>query len=629
MERLLASGYRPSLLRHWPLAFLMLLACGGATPMAQPPPQALTAAQPAARPPTTTRQEPPPPKPKPARISITADMPPALRDYIASADRECDKGVEYACRYNVKSYFETADQQCEAAKPRECYGLAEMYRKGDSIDPNPTRAAELHEKGCAQGDAHSCFIAAGMNDEGAGIPINDVHAAALYEKGCKGGERKACDNASIMYFTGEGVAKDLHRSTELAGRACELGLVKGCGQLGMQLSLGQGVKKDLQRAVKLLTQACDDNDGGGCQGLARLYHLGEGVKKDEARTLELLNRACQLGIKQACTVGAPAFAGPKQTKEKDIHQCHVVNSTDHEIGHGGVYPGETWWILDGTFKIYDGNATLEIACVPNSPVLNLKGPRGKVTIERLPAWFAFRADTDAETITIEATGKDASVEIDGKPLGLTKGVAKVPFDTRTRLLATDPAVAFTTPWRGWRVQAQLKASSDGQTVELPILLDVSKAARALSEELRAADKQPVAWAAAPDHAGPTVLIDRVSSWRTHGVMTYTRCGFGDFVPLRDVSSLSAVSLVAICEASNAKVDTCPKSNDKFAANEPPVERYRRQATIQLLEAQTSKVVATTTLNGKDPAPCRDSAANAIVGEDVSKADVLAWLRTVK
>ncbi|HEY1810970.1 MAG TPA: SEL1-like repeat protein [Kofleriaceae bacterium] len=85
-------------------------------------------------------------------------MPRALRDYIAAADRKCDHSIEPACEYNVKSYFETADRDCDAAKPRACYGLAQMYRKGDSIDVDPARAVELHEKGCAQGDAESCFV---------------------------------------------------------------------------------------------------------------------------------------------------------------------------------------------------------------------------------------------------------------------------------------------------------------------------------------------------------------------------------------------------------------------------------------------------------------------------------------
>src|SRR5689334_2486023 len=98
-------------------------------------------------------------------------------------------------------------------------------------------------------------------------------------------------------------------------------------------------------------------------------------------------------------IAAPAFAGPKPKKSKAVHQCHVVNSTDHEIGHTGIYPGETWWILEGTFETYDGDATLAIPCTRDSRVINLTGQRGKVTVEQLPTWFTFRADTETETIT--------------------------------------------------------------------------------------------------------------------------------------------------------------------------------------------------------------------------------------
>jgi TPR repeat protein len=200
----------------------------------------------------------------------------------------------------VKSYFETADRDCDAAKPRACYGLAEMYRKGDSIDADPVRAVDLHEEGCAQGDAESCFVAGTMNDDGVGIAVNDAHAVKLYEKACAGSYPYGCGKASIMYSTGEGVAKDLHKSAELASRACDLGLDAGCSLFAMRLSIGDGVKKDVKRAVELFISACDADDGTGCQGLARLYHVGEGVAKDEAHAVELMDQACELHIQQAC-----------------------------------------------------------------------------------------------------------------------------------------------------------------------------------------------------------------------------------------------------------------------------------------------------------------------------------------
>jgi hypothetical protein len=145
----------------------------------------------------------------------------------------------------------------------------------------------------------------------------------------------------------------------------------------------------------------------------------------------------------------PAFADPTPTKGKAIHDCHVVNSTDHEIGHTGIYPGESWWLVEGTFKTDDGGAS--------------------------------------ELITIEAKGPHASVEIDGQPVALANGVAKVPFDARKRLLAGDPATAFTTPARGWRVPARVKASSGGQTIELSIVLDAGRAARGEDRQGRGDD----------------------------------------------------------------------------------------------------------------------------------------------
>lgn len=319
----------------------------------------------------------------------------------------------------------------------------------------------------------------------------------------------------------------------------------------------------------------------------------------------------------------PALAGPAGRDAK-IHQCHVVNDTDHQIGRTGIHPGESWWILEGTFTTLDGDVKLAIPCPAGAHVLRLTGPAGKVTVERMPDWFGFRADAQTEVLTITARGRHAAVEVDGKPVALRKGVATVPFDARARLLARDPRDVFTA-WHAWRVPVRITARSGRHAVELAIQLDVSKAARALADELRGVERAPLAWAAAPDRSGPVVVVERERSYRKRAA----RCGLGDLVPVRRMSSLAETSLVAICEAGYQRVDTCPPSKDPFAAGEPPVRRYRTTAAIRVIEAKTGKLVAMTTLSGRPPPPCRDTSVGQLTGPAVARADILAWLSAVR
>ena len=65
------------------------------------------------------------------------------------------------------------------------------------------------------------------------------------------------------------------------------------------------------------------------------------------------------------------------------------------------------------------------------------------------------------------------------------------------------------------------------------------------------------------------------------------------------------------------------------ANDPMIDRYRIDAKVTLVEPKTSKVVASTTLKGGEPAKCHDSAAGSIVGDAPSKGAILDWMRTVK
>lgn len=296
--------------------------------------------------------------------------------------------------------------------------------------------------------------------------------------------------------------------------------------------------------------------------------------------------------------------------------CPVFNNTDHEIGWWSRSPGEWFSIGRGVVPVKDkaGNQDLALTCDAKTTGLKLVGTRGAVTVVRLPDWLTVNLDNDKQQLTVTATKKDAVITLDGAPLALKHGKATALIDVRGKLLASDPRDSYDLDRQGWYVTTAFTATAGGTKAELMLRAPASREGEALLRELISAKTKPVAWAAEPDHAGPAVVAG---------------CGFRGYVPLRNPTRVTAFSLVALCTRTDVKVETCPASTDPYFKNDARVVRYRRDNVIELVEARTGKVVATTTLTGGTPAPCRNTATKPIFGSEASVSSIVDWMNTVK
>ena len=89
-----------------------------------------------------------------------------------------------------------------------CVNLLNMYRRGDWITTNLTRAASLHAEACEGGDVVACTNLGNMYRTGGGVTQDLSRAASLHERACDGGEMRGCNNLGNMYDNGEGVPED-------------------------------------------------------------------------------------------------------------------------------------------------------------------------------------------------------------------------------------------------------------------------------------------------------------------------------------------------------------------------------------------------------------------------------------
>ncbi len=67
-----------------------------------------------------------------------------------------------------------------------------------------------------------------LYQKGEGVEKNLIKAAQLYTKACELKESFGCGALGMLYENGQGVEKDLRKATQFYSKACKLGNQKAC-----------------------------------------------------------------------------------------------------------------------------------------------------------------------------------------------------------------------------------------------------------------------------------------------------------------------------------------------------------------------------------------------------------------
>jgi TPR repeat protein len=134
-------------------------------------------------------------------LVVGLGAPSALAEYQAALDA-------YAAGDFEKAFNEWLEP-AEAGDPRAQYGLGIMYRNGEWIDEDATKAAEWLIKSADQGFAGAQFNLGVMVQKGAGVEQDDARAAELYEAAARQGMAMAQYNLAVLHQLGMGVDRDL------------------------------------------------------------------------------------------------------------------------------------------------------------------------------------------------------------------------------------------------------------------------------------------------------------------------------------------------------------------------------------------------------------------------------------
>lgn len=80
-------------------------------------------------------------------------------------------------------------------------------------------------------DSQGCVNVGILYKKGEGITQNFSKAAGLYEKACELEHSAGCNNLAILYENGEGVKKDISKARKFYNQACKMESNKACANL--------------------------------------------------------------------------------------------------------------------------------------------------------------------------------------------------------------------------------------------------------------------------------------------------------------------------------------------------------------------------------------------------------------
>ena len=193
-------------------------------------------------------------------------------------------GTTAGCHPPVFSQQELSALEQKAASgdaAAQC-GLGLIYKEGQGVQPDDTRAAFWFRKAAEQGDAKAQSLLGGFYYMGQGVPQDDAQAVFWYRKGVEQDDAEAQDALGDLYDSGRGVSRDYAEAALWYRKAAEQDDADAQDSLGNLYYKGQGVPQDDAQAATWFRKAAEQGAAGAQYHLGGLYYWGRGVPQDYA-----------------------------------------------------------------------------------------------------------------------------------------------------------------------------------------------------------------------------------------------------------------------------------------------------------------------------------------------------------
>jgi TPR repeat protein len=210
------------------------------------------------------------------------------------------------------------EQGCKEGDRLGCLFRDALTKGGE--DPKDPHGIAMLEAMCDLANGFACTLLGGAYDKGDGVPRDPARAAGYFERGCEASSSLACMIVGPMHLEGKGVPKDEARGIRDLELACDAAQGAACATLGLaHLQGAYGLKEDHAAGAALLERGCELGYGDACAWWGQVLFMGNGVAKDVARAKKVLDDACQRGSGDACGKrGAIAYAEGEKVAAIDL-----------------------------------------------------------------------------------------------------------------------------------------------------------------------------------------------------------------------------------------------------------------------------------------------------------------------
>ncbi|GAB5457168.1 MAG: hypothetical protein Hens3KO_01980 [Henriciella sp.] len=157
-------------------------------------------------------------------MTDAANLTRALPQDVVSADVGIDPDQALVWYEQARIRYEELCEDRSANQDvwtRNCYKLADIYRRGLGTPQDYVRSEALYLETCQQGDyINSCLQQAYIDHKGNAGKTNWPRARSLYELACDSGDASGCAGLGNMLYRGQGGAANRSLGTALLQNAC-------------------------------------------------------------------------------------------------------------------------------------------------------------------------------------------------------------------------------------------------------------------------------------------------------------------------------------------------------------------------------------------------------------------------
>lgn len=176
--------------------------------------------------------------------------------------------------------------------------IAEIYRYGENIEQDRTKAYEYFKKAAEQGDEISQYDVGRCYEYGDGVEKNEFEAVKWYRKAAEQGYIEAQYALGLCYDYGMEV-EDRTEAVKWYRKAAEQGNAEAQFSLGQCYFYGNGVNKNKFEAVEWYQKAAEQGEAHAQFYLGFCYDSGDGIKEDKVEAAKWYQKAAEQGIAKA------------------------------------------------------------------------------------------------------------------------------------------------------------------------------------------------------------------------------------------------------------------------------------------------------------------------------------------